>query len=358
MVIKHLELFSGIGGFRKAFDHLANDFNFQTKCVGFSEIDENAIKTYLANFTVENKDNLGDIVSFVSNKKNLNNLQNFNWLTGGFPCQAFSMMGKQQGFKDIRGNVFFQIIEILKVKKTKYILLENVRNLLSHNKGETFKTIIKFIKQAGYPYVYYDIFNTADFGLAQKRNRVYIFATNIKPPSDFEFSSNVIKKCFCKIKDKTSLELQNTTLDVLEKEVDEKYYLSDILKPTILSNGTKNFKSKSEINQLLARPLTATMVKMHRACQDNYFSYDFINAKNPLEYLDIKFNKKELSKQKIRKITPKEAFLLQGFDSTFYENASKAGVSNHQLYKQAGNAVSINSVYAILYYLIVLNGFK
>ena len=190
MVIKHLELFSGIGGFRNAFDHLSRDFGFKTKCVGFSEIDENAIKSYVSNFEVSDKENLGDIVSFVSNKKRLNSLQNFSWLTGGFPCQAFSMMGKQQGFKDIRGNVFFQIIEILKVKKPKYILLENVRNLLSHNSGETFKTIVKFIKEAGYPYVYYDIFNTADFGLAQKRNRVYIFATNVKPSVNFEFSAD------------------------------------------------------------------------------------------------------------------------------------------------------------------------
>src|SRR5690606_632631 len=139
------------------------------------------------------------------------------------------------------------------------------------------------------------------------------------------------------------------TLDVLGKEVEEKYYLSETLKPTILSNGSKNFKSKSEINQLVARPLTATMVKMHRACQDNYFSHEFLNAENPLEYLKTEYSKEEQAKHRIRKLTPHEAFLLQGFNGSFVSNAMNEGVSNHQLYKQAGNAVSVNTVYAVLH---------
>ena len=142
---------------------------------------------------------------------------------------------------------------------------------------------------------------------------------------------------------------------MLNKEVDQKYYLSDILKSTILSNGSKNFQSKSEINQLIARPLTATMVKMHRACQDNYFSYEFLNAPDPLEYAKIEFSKQEQEKHRIRRITPHEAFLLQGFTREFVDNAIASGVSNHQLYKQAGNAVSVNTVYAVLHYLFIKN---
>ena len=138
---------------------------------------------------------------------------------------------------------------------------------------------------------------------------------------------------------------------MLEKNVEEKYYLSEKLKPTILSNGTKGFKSNSEINQLIARPLTATMVKMHRACQDNYYSDEFLKSINPIKYLDNNFSKEEESKHKIRKITPLEALKLQGFDDDFFFKAQLAGVSNHQLYKQAGNAVSVNTVYFILHTL-------
>jgi len=351
--IKHLELFAGIGGFRFALELLGKDFNINMKCIGFSEIDAFATKTYKANFDINHDLEIGDIVKFTENKNNLKKLDDFSLLTGGFPCQAFSMMGLQKGFNDLRGNVFFRIIDILKEKKPKIVLLENVRNIISHNKGETFKTIISLIKDCGYPYVYYDIFNTNNFGLAQTRNRVFIFASKTPLSANFEFSQKKVKTVFDKIKDKTSLLLQQTVLDVLEKNVENKYYISDILKPTILSNGTKNFSSKSEINPLIAKPLTATMVKMHRACQDNYFSDDFINSSNPLEYKKLYFTKDELLKKKIRKITPLEALILQGFPKSYFNNSQKVGISNHQLYKQAGNAVSINTVYAILYYLII-----
>ena len=111
--------------------------------------------------------------------------------------------------------------------------------------------------------------------------------------------------------------------------------------------------SKSEINQIIARPLTATMHKMHRACQDNYYSDGFIQSNDPMQYLNLTFTKEELAKQPIRKLTPHEAFALQGFDSNFVDNAQKAKVCDGALYKQAGNAVSVNVIYAVLYYLFI-----
>lgn len=351
--MKHLELFAGIGGFRMAFDILAKDQRLPMRCVGYSEIDTFANKTYTANYDTKGEEILGDIVSFTSDKKNINNLPDFDILTGGFPCQSFSMMGKKKGFDDVRGNVFFNILEILKIKKPKFVLLENVKNLITHDKGNTIKIIQEEIKNIGYKNVFYCVLNTEKFGLAQKRNRVFIFATTEDLAQNFEFSEEKILENFKNIK--TSLLNQKNTLDILEKEVEEKYYLSETLKPTILANGSKNFQSKSEINQLVARPLTATMVKMHRACQDNYFSYEFLNSENPLEYLKQEFSKEEQAKHRIRKLTPHEAFLLQGFDKKFVDNAIKNGVSNHQLYKQAGNAVSVNAVYAVLHYLFIKN---
>ena len=176
--------------------------------------------------------------------------------------------------------------------------------------------------------------------------------------NNFKFSSKIIKNIFSNINVKTSLLKQNSTHDILEKQVDKKYYLSNTIKPTILSNGTKTYHSKSGINPIIAKPLTATMVKMHRACQDNYFSDGFIQSDNPLEYLKKVFSKEELFKQEIRKITPKEAFILQGFSEECFNNAKKSGVSNAQLYKQAGNAVSVNTVYAIMYYLFIHLGLR
>lgn len=348
--MKHVELFAGVGGFRQALTLLGEDFSLEQKTVAYSEIDESAVKTYTSVYDTTGETAIGDIVAFCENKQAICELPDFELLTGGFPCQAFSMMGKQKGFEDMRGNVFFQILEILKIKKPKYVLLENVRNLLSHDKGKTFEFIIQSIKNCGYPYIYHDVFNTEDFGLAQKRNRVFIFATTEKI-DNFSFSHKCIKELFTKISDKTSLLLQKSTLDVLEKHVDTRFYLSDVIKPTILSNGTKNYKSKSEINPLIAKPLTATMVKMHRACQDNYFSDGFINSEDPDEYLKTIFSKEELCQQNIRKITPKEAFMLQGFNEDFYQKVETSGNSNTQLYKQAGNAISVNTVYAIMYYL-------
>lgn len=356
MVIKHLELFAGIGGFRQALEILCQDFGLQSENIGFSEIDAYATKTYKANFETENEIEIGDIVSFVQKKSNIENLKDFNLLTGGFPCQSFSMMGKQKGFKDIRGNVFFQILEIIKIKKPKYILLENVKNITTHNKGETLKIIIESLKEAGYPYVYYDVFNTKEFALAQTRNRVYIFASRRKLFEDFDFSAQNVINSFNQIKSKATIVKHNATYDVLEKNAEQKYYLSEIIKPTILADGSKNFKSKSVINQLIARPLTATMAKMHRACQDNYFSDDFIKCENKEEYLLKEFSKEELAKKRIRRLTPHEAFIFQGLNDEFFIKAREAGLSDSQLYKQAGNAVSVNTVYGILYYLIIKCG--
>ncbi len=356
MVIKHLELFAGIGGFRQAIEILCKDFDMQSENVAFSEIDGYATKTYKANFETQNEIEMGDIVSFVQNEANVRDLRDFDILTGGFPCQSFSMMGKQKGFKDMRGNVFFQILEIIKIKKPRYILLENVKNITTHNKGETLKVILQSLKDAGYLYVYYDVFNTKEFALAQTRNRVYIFASRKKMSNDFKFDSASVITSFNNVLKNTSVVKHHATYEILDKKADQKYYLSEIIKPTILADGSKNFKSKSTIDQLIARPLTATMAKMHRACQDNYFSDDFINCDDKKIYSQKEFSKEELAKKKIRRLTPKEAFLLQGFNAEFFGNAREADVSDSQLYKQAGNAVSVNTVYAILYYLIIKIG--
>lgn len=351
MIIKHLELFSGIGGFRKAIDLFCEDHNLKSKCVGFSELDQFASRAYKANFDTSGETEIGDIGAFLKDAKNLSKIKSFNFLTAGFPCQPFSMMGLKNGFDDKRGSIFFSILHIIEQKKPKYFLLENVRNITSINKGETLKAILESLRNLNYE-VSYDVFNTKDFGLPQNRRRIFFFGRKESEKKKIELDNRLISEYFSRNSHKYSLEKYSTVVDnLLEKSVDKKYYLSERIKPTILSNGTKTFKSKSDINQLIARPLTATMVKMHRACQDNYYSNGFLNSKNPIKYAEKEFSKESLLNHKIRKITPLEALKLQGFDKYFHENSKTAQISDHQIYKQSGNAVSVNVVYAILAYL-------
>lgn len=292
-----LSLFSGIGGLDAGFEKAGFDI------VWANDFDKYAVETYKANY--KHKIVLGDI-----NEIPLDTLPTFDILIGGFPCQPFSMMGSERGFEDTRGTLFFRISEIVKYqidnnRKPKALILENVRTLKTHDKGRTFKTIKRVLEEdLGYT-VFSDILNTANFGIPQTRNRMYIvcFANE-----EVEF----------KFPDEVKLEL--TLQDLLENDVEGKYYLSEKILPTILSNGTGGYQAKSEIDLKVARPLCATMGKMHRACQDNYVTQN----------------------GRVRKLTPRECARLQGFDDSFI-----IPVSNGQAYKQFGNAVTVNVAEAV-----------
>jgi len=351
--LKYIDLFSGIGGFRRAFELLGKDLGKKIECVAFSEIDKYAVSSYKANYETKNEIEMGDIDAFVQDKNKIKKLPNFDIIFGGFPCQPFSMMGKQLGLEDERGGLFFSVMKIIDIKKPKYILLENVRNLFTQDNGATYQKLKKELEGHGYN-VQEAVLNTSDFGLPQHRRRLYIFGSR----KDLDTQSNIfnkelIQEHFFTLKNRSINTYKNVMDGILDQEqVEDKYYLSEKIKPTILSNGTKNFKSNSQINQLIARPLTATMVKMHRACQDNYYSQEFLDAECQTTYLEHSFSKDEEARHRIRKLTPWETLKLQGFEKSFFLNSSEAGVSNHQLYKQAGNAVSVNTVYSILDYLI------
>ena len=350
--MKHLELFAGVGGFRCAMDLISKDLDLKIKTIAYSEIDKSALETYNANYDTNEELAIGDIVAFTKNNKAIRALPKFDLLSGGFPCQTFSMMGNQEGFEEERGQMFFRIMDVINKCRPRYVLLENVKNLLTHDKGNTISVIKRELEDAGY-IVKKDVFNSNDFGLPQKRNRVIIFARR-RSMGKFEFSNELVKQTFSRIdKSCCSLNFFENVIEILEKKVDEKYYLSDRIKPTILSDGSSGFKSKSEIDLPIARPLTATMHKMHRACQDNYYSDIYIKSDGTERPSETK-TKSELATIRIRRLTPKEAFMLQGFPKDFASKAS-AKVSDGAMYKQAGNAVSVNTIYAILYYLITNN---
>lgn len=354
----HLELFSGIGGFRRALDLLSQDGVMQFDCVGYSEIDKKAKATYQTNYNVEGEIDMGDIVSFTANKENVESIPHFDLLTGGFPCQTFSVMGQQAGFDEDRGQMFFRIMDIVSERHPRYLLLENVKNLYRHDKGRTYKRIELELSKEGYQ-VFPLILNTMDFHLPQKRSRVLIFATSETVPKNFKetYNPESVKEYFDKHIGDSSVQHYDSTLEVLSKSVDAKYFLSERIKPTLLADGSAGFKSKSDINQTVARTLTASMHKMHRACQDNYYSQDFIDSHGSINHV-LDYTKEQLAQLPIRKLTPEEAFMLQGLPAAFATNGRKAGVSDGALYKQVGNAVSVNVIYAVMFYLIKNNIIK
>lgn len=325
MKYKYIDLFSGVGGFRLAVERACNKTKNECECVGFSEIDRFAVKTYKSNFEVgTGETEFGDI-----KKIDVESVPDIDFLFAGFPCQPFSLMGKKKGFADTRGTMFFYIEKILSEKKPRFFILENVRGLITHDKGKTHKEIVRILEnKLGYKTKTW-VLNSKDFGVPQVRRRVYIVgflnheeAGRVNPPEPF-----LSKKYL-------------STWHLLDKEVNLKYYLSEKLLKIILAHGSGKFKSKSEINQLIARPLTATMHKMHRACQDNYFSNRFIYGAWNEDNNSIILNNKR--KNNIRRITPLEAFRIQGFPDSFVKNAQISKVSDTQLYRQAGNAITVS----------------
>ena len=290
--MKIVSLFSGIGGLDQGFEQAGFDV------VWANDFDKYAVETYKANFD-------SPIIHGDINLIPLEEIPNHDVLIGGFPCQPFSMMGSELGFEDARGTLFFRIAEIIdsKIKsgnKPRAIVLENVRSLKTHNGGKTFETITKILeKDLGYK-MYSMILNSANYGVPQTRNRTFIvcFANQdaiFTPPHE--------------------IALDKTLHDLLEENVPDKYFLSERIIPTILSDGTGGYKAKSEIDLPIARPLCATMGKIHRACQDNYVTQN----------------------GRIRRLTPRECARLQGFSDDFV-----IPVSDAQAYKQFGNAVTVN----------------
>jgi DNA (cytosine-5)-methyltransferase 1 len=297
-----ISLFSGIGGLDLGFEYAG--FNV----IWANDFDKYAVQTY--------KENVSKNIVHADIREELDNIPNHDVLIAGFPCQPFSTLGKLKGFEDERGTLFFTIKEILKNHKTKIAVLENVKNIMNHDNGETFKRMVRELNELGYE-VNHDVLDTQDYGIPHRRRRVFIvaFLKESFVSGTFTFPEK--------------LKLDCTTQDLLDEVVDKKYFLSKNIIGTILSKGTKGYIVKPSIDQPISKTLTATMHKMHRASQDNYFTDDlnFSNFEDPL-------------KTNIRKLTPNECRKLQGFPSDWNQV-----VSDTQAYRQFGNAVTVDVAY-------------
>jgi DNA (cytosine-5)-methyltransferase 1 len=219
-MIRFVDLFAGTGGIRLGFEQATNALGIETECIVSSDIDKRAQETYELNF---GEKPVGDI-------RTIQDIAPFDMLLGGFPCQPFSYAGKQRGFVDTRGTLFFEVERLLKRYSPKAFLLENVRGLTTHDEGRTFQTILEHLKELGYG-VKYLVLNSSSFGVPQNRVRVYILGLKGHEPilnlqSDFGSSdSHKFKESMSQGKLFAPFG-RKVVKDILEDKVDEKYYCS------------------------------------------------------------------------------------------------------------------------------------
>ena len=403
------------------------------ECLAFAEIDKYARQSYKAIYNTENEKEWHDVTRITDD-----DFRYFKGkadiIVGGFPCQAFSIAGKRQGFEDTRGTLFFEIARAIKEVQPSYVLLENVKGLFSHDGGRTFGTIIQTLDELGF-FTEWGLFNSKYWGVPQNRERVYILATRkdkFKEPLLFDL-----------VKQQTKVTTR--LIDVLEDEVDEKYYLSeektkkltldhdlggklnmynynerDIVHsvnkvaPTIVDNKETfggnpqrgrvynseglspalNCMRGGGLEPKIAVPVltpdrinkrqngrrfkedgepmfTLTAQDRHgiavrEATKKGYAIAEQGDSVN-VSFPDSKTRRGRVGKQlantlqagetnqgvvmndvRIRKLSPLECWRLQGFTDKQFYKAKESGVSNSQLYKQAGNSVTVNVVDAIV----------
>ncbi len=299
--MKCIDLFAGVGGIRLGFER-----------AGFSTVFSNDFEPACKETFDLNFDSSPLIIEDI-NKVDNKSIPNFDILLAGFPCQPFSVAGYRQGFKDSkgRGNLFFRITEIIELKKPKVVFLENVKNLKTHDEGNTFKVIKETLEKLGYT-VKSKILNTMFYGnLPQNRERILIVGFLSKKVADnFSFP--------------TKIKLRKEIQDLLEKNVDEKYYyegkpLYDKLKTDVKKKNTAyqwRRKYVRENKSGVVPTLTANMgTGGHNV---------------PI----IRDNKG------IRKLTPRECFIFQGFPKSY----KLPNIADSKLYKQAGNSVSVTVI--------------
>ncbi len=307
MTIKYTDLFCGIGGFRIAAEQLFNENKIIGKCVLSCDIDDACRESYYANF--------GDYPEGDITKISADSVPDHDILFAGFPCQPFSIIGNGKGFEDTRGTLFFDIARIIETKKPKAFILENVKRLVGHNKGHTLKRILETLRNLGY-FVDYKVLNALDYGLPQKRERVFIIGYHNS--IDFEWPS--------KLNHKKSL------MEVLEHDVDPRYFASEYIR----------IKRKEK-----HKPRTIPSI-WHENKSGNISSYPFscaLRAGASYNYLLVNGE---------RRLTPREMLRLQGFPDSY-----KIIVNDSQIRKQAGNSVPVNLVRVVLQNLLpyLTNGY-
>jgi DNA (cytosine-5)-methyltransferase 1 len=398
--MKFIDFFSGIGGFRLGMEMAGNE------CVGHCEIDKFADKSYRAMHDVKDGEWYANDIRAVEP----GDLPEADCYCGGFPCQAFSVAGKRGGFEDTRGTLFFEVMRLAAVRKPKYLFMENVAGLLSHDGGKTFGTILNTLGQLGYWYEY-QVLNSKNYGVPQNRERVFIIghlrgtsirevfpiigcnsetlkqfnqggsqteriysADGLSPCLDTMQGGNKQPKIMQQLINKNRGEITfRDDFDCLDanyyKGLDSHQARTGILevRPVLTpdrsekrQNGRRFKEDGEEMFTLTAQDKHGVMIT--EATKKGYaeaYEGDSINLAVPgsetrrgrvgvgvANTLDTSCNQGTLTQGRIRKLTPRECFRLQGFPDTYFDRAAAVN-SDSQLYKQAGNSVTVNVIYEI-----------
>lgn len=375
--MKFLDLFAGIGGFRLGMESAGHE------CIDFCEIDKFARASYKAIHDTKGEIELHDITTVTDDE--VREIGAVDVICGGFPCQAFSIAGARRGFEDTRGTLFFEIARFASILKPKYLFLENVKGLLNHDKGNTFETILSALDELGYD-VEWQVLNSKNFSVPQNRERVFIIGhlrgkctRNVFPLSRESQS----------ISDQSVVKIGN--VNPSGRGMNGEVYQADGLAPTLTTNkgeGQKIAIKNNAIKQFgvlqpnynnsgvvydtdgIAPTIRAYQggnlepkIRVKEATKQGYAEAEVGDSVN-LSHPNSKTRRGRVGKQiantlltgesqgvvepdfRIRKLTPRECWRLQGFPDWAFDKAQEVN-SNSQLYKQAGNSVTVNVIAAI-----------
>lgn len=376
--MKFLDLFAGIGGFRLGMESAGH------KCIGFCEIDKFARESYKAIHNTEGEIELHDITAV--SDESIRGIGSVDIICGGFPCQAFSIAGNRRGFGDTRGTLFFEICRFASVLRPKYLFLENVRGLLNHDGGATFETIIRTLDELGYD-VEWQVLNSKNFGVPQNRERVFIIGhlrrertrrifplsgeseqSNHQPPKieiigntknpngtskgtkSVVYGSGGVVGTLTATDYKEPKQVAIKQFGILQPNFNQcgVVYETDGIAPTIRAYQGGGLEPKIRVKEATSKGYAEAEVG------------DSVNLSHP----NSKTRRGRVGKQvantlltgesqgviepdsRIRKLTPRECWRLQGFPDWAFDKAQEVN-SNSQLYKQAGNSVTVNVIAAI-----------
>ena len=326
--MKFLDLFAGIGGFRMGLESLGHE------CVGFCEIDKFARKSYKAIYDTEGEIELHDITE-VSNEEWRKLRGTVDIICGGFPCQAFSIAGKRKGFLDeTRGTLFFEIARAAKEIQPPLLFLENVKGLLSHDQGRTFRTILSTLDELGYD-AEWQILNSKDFGVPQNRERVFIIGhlrgAGGRPVFPIFGKGGTTNQANIK-----QIGNINNSASFGGNPQTGRVYDIEGISPTLNTMQGGGREPKVVIPIL-------TPDRENKRQNGRRFKTD----REPMFTLTAQDRHGVMTEGlKIRKLTPRECWRLQGFPDWAFDKAQEVN-SKTQLYKQAGNSVTVNVIKAI-----------
>lgn len=351
--MRFLDFFSGIGGFRLGMEMAGYT------CVGHCEIDKFADRSYRAMHNVKESEWYANDITRVEPEE----LPEADCYCFGFPCQAFSIAGKRRGFEDTRGTLFFEVMRLARERKPRLLFAENVRSLLNHEGGQTFGVIVSTMDELGYD-VEWQVLNSKHFGVPQNRERVFIVGhlretggrkifpvrcdDGVPDPKRLETEPGVPALTATSYKG-VSKRRGGLAIPVMTPD-----------RPNKRQNGRRFKENGDEMFTLTAQDRQGVMVR--EATSKGYAiagEGDAINLAMPksktrrgrvgkgvAQTLDTSCNQGVLAGAKIRRLTPRECFRLQGFPDEYFDRAVAVN-SDSQLYKQAGNSVTVNVIYEI-----------